>query len=173
MWLWVWFVYLNSLPKAHRSSTATINMQIRNGNWASLPSDANACSTESSHLIRESLVKEILPKDLFRVKIQLNLIPRKRRYFSYHLQQDMINHRNLCGVLGETESCEWQNTICNDNSHWQSQRQQSHRAPEEAFLTNRVQFLRASGARRGIYETLWYKNTLQIEWVTPRYIAWE
>lgn len=81
-------------------------MQIRNGNWASLPSDANACSTESSHLIRESLVKEILPKDLFRVKIQLNLIPRKRRYFSYHLQQDMINHRNLCGVLGETESCE-------------------------------------------------------------------
>ena len=50
-----------------------------------------------------------------RVKIQLNLIPCNRSYFHYHLQQEVINHRNLCDVLGEIEFCERQNMICNDN----------------------------------------------------------
>lgn len=41
-----------------------------------------------------------------RVKIQLNLNPCNRSYFHYHLQQETINHRSLCDVLGAIESYE-------------------------------------------------------------------
>lgn len=41
-----------------------------------------------------------------RVKTELNQIPWNRSYFNNHLQQEMINHRNSCDVLGEIESCE-------------------------------------------------------------------
>jgi len=58
--------------KAHRSSTATINMQIHNVIWSSLPSDVSAVQSPVIYyeLIIHSnnsfpLMKEILPKDLF------------------------------------------------------------------------------------------------------------